>query len=215
MSRNRTDPAYAVIGALSVCHLLNDMMQSLLPAIYPILKSRARARLPADRPDHARQPAHRVAAAAGGRLSTPIAGRSRTRSRSAWDSRCRAVAAGRAPTHFGWRAASAAALVGVGSSIFHPESSRIARMASGGRHGLAQSLFQVGGNAGSSLGPLLAAFVVLPRGQRQRRLVRDRAADGDRRALAVGVWYRAHVRARGSPHGGERTRRSISSRGVR
>ena len=60
----------------------------------------------------------------------------------------------------------AAALVGVGSSVFHPESSRMARAASGGRHGLAQSLFQVGGNAGSSLGPLLAAFIVVPRGQR-------------------------------------------------
>jgi FSR family fosmidomycin resistance protein-like MFS transporter len=60
---------------------------------------------------------------------------------------------------------TAAALVGVGSSVFHPESSRVARMASGGRHGLAQSLFQLGGNVGSSLGPLLAAFLVLPRGQ--------------------------------------------------
>src|SRR5262249_59016563 len=60
---------------------------------------------------------------------------------------------------------AASALVGLGSSVFHPESSRIARAASGGRHGFAQSLFQVGGNFGSSLGPLLAAFVVLPRGQ--------------------------------------------------
>ena len=59
----------------------------------------------------------------------------------------------------------AAALIGLGSSVFHPESSRIARLASGGRHGFAQSLFQVGGNAGSSLGPLLAAFIVVPRGQ--------------------------------------------------
>src|SRR5689334_23470349 len=59
----------------------------------------------------------------------------------------------------------AAALVGVGSSVFHPEASRVARMASGGRHGLAQSLFQVGGNAGTALGPLLAAFIVIPRGQ--------------------------------------------------
>ena len=59
----------------------------------------------------------------------------------------------------------AAGLMGIGSSIFHPESSRVARMASGGRHGLAQSLFQVGGNVGSSLGPLLAAFIVVPRGQ--------------------------------------------------
>src|SRR5712664_1513109 len=59
----------------------------------------------------------------------------------------------------------AASLVGMGSAVFHPESSRVARMASGGQHGLAQSFFQVGGNAGSALGPLLAAFIVLPRGQ--------------------------------------------------
>src|SRR5208283_3619527 len=59
----------------------------------------------------------------------------------------------------------AAALVGTGSSIFHPESSRVARMASGGRHGLAQSIFQVGGNMGASMGPLMAAWIVIPRGQ--------------------------------------------------
>ncbi len=59
----------------------------------------------------------------------------------------------------------AAALGGMGSAVFHPESSRVARLASGGQHGLAQSVFQVGGNAGSSLGPLLAAFIVLPGGQ--------------------------------------------------
>jgi FSR family fosmidomycin resistance protein-like MFS transporter len=60
---------------------------------------------------------------------------------------------------------AAAALIGAGSAIFHPESSRIARLASGGRHGLAQSIFQVGGNAGSAMGPLLAAWIVNPHGQ--------------------------------------------------
>src|SRR2546422_1582171 len=60
---------------------------------------------------------------------------------------------------------AAAALVGIGSAVFHPESSRVARLASGGQHGLAQSLFQLGGNAGLALGPLLAAVIVLPRGQ--------------------------------------------------
>ena len=65
----------------------------------------------------------------------------------------------------------AAALVGAGSAVFHPEASRVARMASGGRHGLAQSLFQVGGNIGSAIGPILAAFIVIPRGQAQHRLV--------------------------------------------
>ena len=69
------------------------------------------------------------------------------------------------------RCSLSAALVGLGSAVFHPESSRVARMASGGRHGLAQSLFQVGGNTGSAIGPLVAAFIVLPRGPVERRLV--------------------------------------------
>ena len=81
---------------------------------------------------------------------------------------------------------AAAALIGVGSSIFHPESSRLARLASGGQHGLAQSLFQVGGNAGSALGPLLAAFVVLPRGQGSLGVVRGGADPRDHAALARG-----------------------------
>ena len=76
----------------------------------------------------------------------------------------------------------AAALVGLGSSVFHPESSRIARLASGGRHGFAQSLFQVGGNAGSSLGPLLAAFIVRAARAVEHRLVLARGAHGASRS---------------------------------
>ena len=76
----------------------------------------------------------------------------------------------------------AASLVGIGSSVFHPESSRVARIASGGRHGLAQSLFQVGGNVGSAIGPLLAAFIVLPRGQGSVAWFSLAALLGDRRA---------------------------------
>src|SRR5205085_9904399 len=86
----------------------------------------------------------------------------------------------------------AVALVGVGSSVFHPESSRVARMASGGQHGLAQSLFQVGGNAGSSLGPLLAAFIVLPAGQRSIRWFASAALVASVVLARVGAWYKAH-----------------------
>jgi FSR family fosmidomycin resistance protein-like MFS transporter len=89
----------------------------------------------------------------------------------------------------------AVALVGVGSAIFHPESSRVARMASGGQHGLAQSLFQVGGNTGSALGPLAAAFVVLPRGQRSVALFTVLAVVGIFMLSRVGSWYKAHVAA--------------------
>src|SRR5437867_7909027 len=91
----------------------------------------------------------------------------------------------------------AAALVGIGSAVFHPESSRIARMASGGQHGLAQSLFQVGGNAGASLGPLLAAFVVLPLGQRSIAWFSIAAVIAILLLTRIGSWYKAQVVSRG------------------
>jgi FSR family fosmidomycin resistance protein-like MFS transporter len=84
----------------------------------------------------------------------------------------------------------AAALVGVGSAVFHPESSRMARMASGGRHGLAQSLFQVGGNVGSALGPILAAFIVIPKGQSSIAWFSPAALLAMTVLFGVGNWYR-------------------------
>ena len=92
------------------------------------------------------------------------------------------------------RPAAAAALVGIGSSVFHPESSRVARMASGGRHGLAQSLFQVGGNGGSAAGPLLAAFIVLPCGQSSVAWFSAAAVLGIAVLIGVGGWYRRRTR---------------------
>ena len=89
----------------------------------------------------------------------------------------------------------AVALVGIGSSIFHPESSRVARLASGGRHGFAQSLFQVGGNAGSATGPLLAAYVVLPNGQRSIAWFGVAALAAMAILTRVGNWYKGHVPA--------------------
>ena len=86
----------------------------------------------------------------------------------------------------------AVAMVGIGSAVFHPESSRVARMASGGQHGLAQSLFQVGGNAGSSLGPLLAAFIVLPMGQHSIGWFSGAALLAMMILLRVGAWYKGH-----------------------
>ncbi len=87
----------------------------------------------------------------------------------------------------------AAALVGTGSSVFHPESSRVARMASGGQHGLAQSIFQVGGNAGLSFGPLLAAFFVLPRGQSSLAWFSLAALAGMILLTGVSTWARNHA----------------------
>src|ERR1700685_1538800 len=86
----------------------------------------------------------------------------------------------------------AAALVGVGSSVFHPEASRIARLASGGRHGFAQSLFQVGGNAGTALGPLLAAFIVVPCGQGSLAWFSVAAVLAILVLTYVGAWYSRH-----------------------
>src|SRR5205814_8797778 len=86
----------------------------------------------------------------------------------------------------------AASCVGVGSAVFHPESSRVARMASGGQHGLAQSVFQVGGNAGGSLGPLLAAFIVVPHGQSSIAWFAVIALVGMVVLVRVGQWYARH-----------------------
>src|SRR5204863_9174581 len=90
----------------------------------------------------------------------------------------------------------AAALLGLGSSIFHPESSRVARIASGGQHGLAQSLFQVGGNLGSSLGPLLAAFIVVPHGQGSVAWFSIAALLGIVVLTRIGGWYKRALAAR-------------------
>jgi FSR family fosmidomycin resistance protein-like MFS transporter len=194
----RVDPTYAVLVALSVCHLLNDMVQSLLPAIYPILK----AALALDfRHIGLITLANQLTAS----LLQPVVGYLTDRK-----PKPQSLAIGMGFTLSGllllaWAdhfagVLAAAALIGVGSSIFHPESSRIARLASGGQHGLAQSLFQVGGNAGSSLGPLLAAFVVLPHGQGSLSWFAIAPLTAMIVLWKVGVWYRMRVRA-GTPHG--------------
>ena len=87
----------------------------------------------------------------------------------------------------------AAALIGTGSSVFHPEASRVARMAAGGRYGLAQSLFQIGGNLGQACGPLLAAFIVVPRGQTSLMWFSGTALVAMTILFQVGHWYRARL----------------------
>jgi FSR family fosmidomycin resistance protein-like MFS transporter len=154
---------FVILAALSVCHFLNDMMQSLLAALYPVFKTNyglsfAQIGLLAF--------AFQLTAS----LLQPLVGWYTDRR-----PRPRFLTLGMGCTFTGllllawaghyWLLVVAASVVGFGSAVFHPESSRIARVASGGRHGLAQSLFQVGGNTGSAIGPLLAAFLVMPRGQ--------------------------------------------------
>jgi FSR family fosmidomycin resistance protein-like MFS transporter len=107
----------------------------------------------------------------------------------------------------------AVALVGMGSAVFHPESSRVARVASGGRHGLAQSFFQVGGNAGSALGPLMAAFVVLPSGQRSIAWFAIAAVAAMLILTQVSGWYKRHRLAKSTGRGLERDAASRLPRG--
>ena len=157
------ETVFKVLGAISICHLLNDMLSSLLPAIYPLLKDSYSL-------SFAQVGLITLTYQTTASLLQPLVGYYTDK-----NPRPYSLPVGMSATLIGLillagaRSFSsllvAAALVGTGSSVFHPESSRIARMASGGQHGLAQSLFQVGGNFGLSLGPLLAAFIVLPRGQ--------------------------------------------------
>jgi FSR family fosmidomycin resistance protein-like MFS transporter len=185
----RDATAFAVLAAISFCHLLNDTIQSLLPAIYPILKSSFAL-------SFSQIGMMTLALMVTASLLQPIVGLYTDHRPTPYSlvvgmgfSLVGLVLLSMATT-FGTLLASAS-LVGVGSAVFHPESSRVARMASGGRHGLAQSLFQVGGNVGSSFGPLLAAFLVVPRGQSSIVWCSLLALIGMAVLWKVGGWYRA------------------------
>jgi FSR family fosmidomycin resistance protein-like MFS transporter len=181
---------FSIILSLSFCHLLNDMMQSLVPALYPILKG-----------------SHGLTFSQVGLITLafqctasmlqPLVGLYTDRRPQPYS-----LTAGIGLTLIGLllmsRASTypailvAAMLIGMGSSIFHPEASRVARMAAGGRYGLAQSLFQVGGNIGSASGPLLAAFVVVPHGQSSIAWFSGAALVAIVVLLLVGGWYARH-----------------------
>jgi FSR family fosmidomycin resistance protein-like MFS transporter len=183
--------ALAVLGALSFCHLLNDMMQSLLPAMYPILKSGLQL-------DFGQIGLVTLVYQATASLFQPLIGLYTDKRPLPY-----ALACGMGFTLIGLlllatassfgMLLAAAAIVGLGSSVFHPESSRVARLASGGRHGFAQSIFQVGGNAGSAIGPLAAAFVVLPNGQRSVAWFALAALLGMVLLSRIGAWYSQHM----------------------
>jgi len=186
-----TRAALSVLAAVSLCHLLNDLIQSLLPSIYPILKASFRL-------DFGQIGTITLVYQIVASLLQPFIGLYTDRRPLPY-----ALAAGMCCTLAGillLASASsyqllllAAAVVGTGSAIFHPESSRIARLASGGRHGFAQSFFQVGGNTGSAVGPLLAALVVLPLGQRGVAWFSPVAVAGILVLLGVGRWRSHHL----------------------
>src|SRR5471030_1030186 len=152
-----------ILAAISLSHLLNDTIQSLIPSIYPLLKSSLQL-------NFSQIGLITLTLQLTASLLQPVVGMYTDRRPMPYS-----LVGGMAFSLVGLLLLSVAAtlgailfaagLIGIGSSIFHPESSRVARMASGGRHGLAQSVFQVGGNLGSSIGPLLAAFIVVPHGQ--------------------------------------------------
>ena len=189
--------AVAVLGALSFCHLLNDLVQSLIPAIYPLLKQDFRL-------SFTQVGLITLTYQLTASLLQPFVGLYTDRRPLPYSlvvgmafTLVGLVLLAGAPTFAAILGASA--LVGVGSSVFHPEASRMARAASGGRHGLAQSFFQVGGNAGSSLGPLLAAFIVVPRGQHSLASFSLVVILAMIVLARVGAWYKARpVRKPGS-----------------
>lgn len=191
-----------IIGAIAVCHMLNDLMQSLIPAIYPILKDELA--LTFGQIGLITFVFQGVAS-----LLQPVVGMVTDRRPMPFS-----LVAGMGFTLIGllllshaaafWIVLVAVALVGLGSSVFHPESSRIARLAAGRRPGFAQSVFQVGGNAGSALGPLLAAFIVVPFGQGSIGWFALVALAGMTVLWVVGRWYAGEGMRR--LHGARRAR---------
>ncbi len=182
--------ATRILASLSFCHLLNDMMQSLLPSIYPILKQNFGL-------SFSQIGLITLVNQITASLLQPVIGFYTDRRPQPYS-----LVAGMTFTLTGivllgfgvsfGLVVLASALIGLGSAVFHPESSRIARLASGGRHGFAQAFFQVGGNAGSAFGPLLAAFFVLPYGQRSIAWFSLTALLGILFLWVVGNWYKDH-----------------------
>jgi len=192
LTYRRHQTVYFILTSIAVCHLLNDMMSSsLLPSIYPIFKSLLHL-------SFGQIGLLALTYQLTASLLQPIVGLYTDHHPKPFS-----LPIGLGSTLIGLLLLSvassfhavvfAAALAGVGSSVFHPESSRVARMASGGQYGLAQSLFQVGGNVGQAGGPLLVAFVVLSRGQSSIAWFSLIALLTIMLLIPVSFWYRAHL----------------------
>lgn len=192
----------AVLAAISVCHMLNDVIQSLIMAIYPMLKANFSL-------DFRQIGLITFTFQFTASVLQPVVGYFTDRHPTPYS-----LVLGMGSSLLGLvliafassyaLVLAAAALIGMGSSVFHPESSRVARLASGGRHGLAQSVFQVGGNFGTALGPLLAAFVVLPYGQGSIAWFSVVALVGMVLLAGIGAWYGKTLKLNGEAPGNER-----------
>lgn len=185
-----TGTRFAVLGSISFAHMLNDMIQSLIVAIYPILKNDFSL-------SFVQVGLITLTFQLTASMLQPLVGIVADRRPMPYSlpigmgfTLCGLLLLSIAPNFP--TLLLAAALVGTGSSVFHPESSRVARMASGGRHGLAQSLFQLGGNTGSSLGPLLAAWIIVPHGRGSVAWFSLAALLAIVVLLQVGRWYARH-----------------------
>jgi MFS transporter, FSR family, fosmidomycin resistance protein len=200
-ARRNRETVFAILTGISACHLLNDLIQATIPSLYPLFL--------------------RVFGLSLGRIGMitftyqltaslfqPFVGLATDRKPMPYSlplgmsfSLCGLLLMAFAPT-YGWLLV-AASMVGLGSSVFHPESSRVARLASGGQHGLAQSLFQVGGNFGSALGPLLVLWLVLSAsgsraGQHRIAWFSVAALVAIIMLFLIGRWYHAHMREDGT-----------------
>ena len=186
----KAKPAFGVLGAISSVHMINDMMQSLILAMYPILKGEFSL-------SFGQIGLITLTYQLTASLLQPLIGIFTDRRPQPY-----LLPLGMLSTLIGLILLAfapsfavvllAAAFVGIGSSIFHPESSRIARLASGGQHGFAQSIFQVGGNTGTAIGPLLAALVIVPFGQRSVAWFGLAALLGIGVLMRVSRWYAEH-----------------------
>lgn len=184
------DTSFAVLFAIGFCHLLNDMMQALLPAIYPTLKMQFHL-------SFAQIGLVTLAFQCTASLFQPVVGYFADLRPMPYS-----LALGMVSTLVGLLVLSvapsypvlliAAMMIGLGSAVFHPEASRVARMASGGRYGLAQSVFQVGGNTGQAISPLTAALLVATYGQRSIVWYAGVALLGIVTLFNIGTWYKHH-----------------------
>jgi FSR family fosmidomycin resistance protein-like MFS transporter len=184
-------PAYVVLVGISFSHFLNDTMQSLIASVYPILKD-------AYALNFTQIGMITLAFQFTASLLQPVVGHVTDKKAQPFS-----LAVGMGSTFVGLLLLSiatsypailiAAALVGLGSAVFHPESARIARLASGGRYGFAQSVFQLGGSFGTSMGPLLAALIVVPFGQPSIAWFSSIAFVAILILWRIGLWYRPQI----------------------
>ncbi len=187
-------PAYVVLVGISFSHFLNDTMQSLIASVYPILKDNYAL-------DFAQIGLITLAFQFTASLLQPLVGHFTDKKAQPFS-----LAIGMSSTFFGLLLLSiahqysviliAAALIGLGSAVFHPESARIARLASGGRYGFAQSVFQLGGSFGTSMGPVLAALIVVPFGQPSIAWFSSIAFLAIVVLWWIGQWYKPQIKAR-------------------